>query len=346
MLTSMATTRIVPLHSKKAVRRSGDVIGDPTSTPEQIRVARDVISNFRSSHGYPLIGITMHARQRALRVNPEAIVAQRLKRLPTIIDKLERHPRMNVTTMQDLGGCRVILPTVAEVEDLVAALNASTRAQNKIVRTYDYIRDQPGPKASGYRGVHLVYEYQASQEDFRGLRIELQVRTDLEHAWATAVETMDLFSGSEIKYDRAEDDIRRFFALVSSLMAHTERTAPVPGAEGSRAELVAELRQLESEIGIVPRLQGYAALVGRHAHSDRRSALTLELRRAEKELDVTVHETLADAESRLAELEALNDENLDVVLVGISKVGQLQAAYPNYYANTTVFTEFLTQALA
>ncbi len=288
----------------------------------------------------------MHARQRALQVNPEAVVAQRLKRLPTIIDKLERHPRMNVTTMQDLGGCRVIFPTVDEVERLVGALEASTRAQNKIVRKYDYIRDEPGPKASGYRGIHLVYEYQASQEKFRGLRVELQIRTELQHAWATAVETMDLFSGSEIKYDKADEEIRRFFAIVSSLMASDEGTSLVPGADDSVGELQAELAALDSKLGIVSRLQGYAALVGRHAHSDRRSALTLELKRREQELNVTVHETLAEAEARLAELEAINDENLDVVLVGIAKVGQLQAAYPNYYANTSVFTDFVDQALS
>lgn len=342
----MTVTRISPLYSKKAVRRAGETIGNPNSSADDIASAREVVSNFRSSHGYPLIGITMHARQRALRINADAVVAQRLKRLPTIIDKLERHPRMNVTTMQDLGGCRVIFPTVAEVEQLVAALGASTRARNKIVRMYDYIRDEPGPKTSGYRGVHLVYEYQASQEEFRGLRIELQIRTDLQHAWATAVETMDLFSGSEIKYDKAEEDIRRFFAIVSSLMAFAEGTNPVPGAGSSDSELRRELRALDSKLGIVSRLQGYATLVGRHAHSDRRSALTLELRRREQELSVTVHENLGEAEARLAELEALNDENLDVVLVGIAKVGQLQAAYPNYYANTTAFTDFVRQSLA
>ncbi|MCI2957314.1 RelA/SpoT domain-containing protein [Agromyces atrinae] len=341
----MTTTRTVPLHSKKAVRRAGEVIGNPTSSASDVASARDVVSNFRSSHGYPLIGITMHARQRALRVNPEAIVAQRLKRLPTIIDKLERHPRMNVTTMQDLGGCRVIFPTIAEVEQLVDTLESSTRAQNKIVRKYDYIGDEPGPKASGYRGIHLVYEYQASQAEFRGLRVELQIRTDLQHAWATAVETMDLFSGSEIKYDKADDAIRRFFAIVSSLMAVHEGTSLVPGAEAPVGELRAELAALDLNLGIISRLQGYAALVGRHAHSDRRSALTLELRRKEQELNVTVHETLAEAEARLAELESINDENLDVVLVGIAKVGQLQAAYPNYYANTTVFTDFVTELL-
>lgn len=283
----------------------------------------------------------MHVRQKALQVNPNAIVAQRMKRLPTIVDKLERYPSMNVTTMQDLGGSRVVFPSLTEVETLVYELENATRARNRIIRKYDYIKSDPGPKESGYRGVHLVYEYRASQRDYHGLRVEVQIRTELQHAWATAVETMDLFSGSELKYSNAEPALRRYFAVAGALMANVEGGAGVPGAEQAPDDLRRELVQLEAHLGIIPRLRGYAAIVGEHARSDRRSTLTLELRRKEKELTVSIHETLASAEKRLASLEALNDENLDVVLVGISKVGQLQAAYPNYYANTEAFTTFI-----
>jgi ppGpp synthetase/RelA/SpoT-type nucleotidyltranferase len=340
------TTRIVPQHSKKAVRRAGEVIGNSASSKAEVEAAKEVVSNFRSSHGYPLIGVTMHIRQRALQVNPDAVVARRMKRLPTIVDKLERYPNMNVTTMQDLGGSRVIFPTVTEVEKLVDDLEHASRAQNVIVRKYDYIRGEPGPKSTGYRGIHLVYEYRASQAEYHGLRVEVQIRTDLQHAWATAVETMDLFSGSELKYSKADPDLLRYFAVAGALMAHAEDTAAVPGAEAGDDQLRTELRQLEKKHGIVTRLRGYAAIVGEHAKSDRRSTLTLELRRREQELTVAVHENLATAERRLAALEALNDENLDVVLVSIGKVGQLQAAYPNYYANTEVFTHFIDSQLA
>jgi hypothetical protein len=193
--------------------------------------------------------------------------------------------------------------------------------------------------------MHLAYEYRASKKEYEGLRIELQVRTQLQHAWATAVETMDLFSGSELKYSKGDPQVIRFFAVVSSLMAAEEDVSPVPGAEGSVDELVAETRDLEAQLGIVARLRGYAAIVGDHATSDRRNALTLELRRSAGTLTVTVHERMADAESRLAELEALDDEDLDVVLVNIARIGQLQAAYPNYYADTSMFTEFVESRL-
>ncbi len=247
--------------------------------------------------------------------------------------------------MHDLGGCRVVFETVEEVDALVSVLRDLPRARNRVTRVYDYLRDDPGPKASGYRGMHLAYEYGASMAEYHGLRIELQVRTQLQHAWATAVETMDLFSGSELKYSKGDRDVIRFFAIVSSLMAYEERTAPVPGAEQAPGALLAELDELESRLGIVGRLRGYAAIVGDHASSDRRSALTLALQRREGRLTVTVHETMAEAEARLNELESQNDPEVDAVLVNIARIGQLQAAYPNYYADTSMFTDFVVSRL-
>ncbi|WP_341927879.1 RelA/SpoT domain-containing protein [Nocardioides psychrotolerans] len=332
---------VVPEHSNKAVQRASRTIGRGTGTPEEVQAARAVLSNYRLAHAFPLNAVTVTVRQRALDVNPNAVVAERRKRLPTILDKLRRHPTMSVTTMQDLGGCRVVFHSVAEVEKLVAILRDLPRSKNRVKKVYDYLRDDPGPRDSGYRGVHLVYEYGASKKEYKGLRIELQVRTLLQHAWATAVETMDLFSGSELKYGKGDPDVLRFFVLVASLMAHEEGTAPVPGAEGSTEELAAELMRLEMDVGVLERLRGYASIVGEHARTDRRNTLTLELWRSEGILTVTVHETLADAEARITELEAMDDEDLDAVLINIARISQLRDAYPNYFADTGRFTDFV-----
>jgi len=337
--------RVVPEYSKSAVGRASKLVGKGKGTPAELAEARAVLSNFRSAHAFPLNAVTVTVRQKALVVNPSAVVAQRLKRLPTILDKLTRIPTMSVTTMHDLGGCRVVFETVDEVEELVHALRELPRARNRVTRVYDYLHDDPGPKDSGYRGIHLAYEYGASKPEYHGLRIELQVRTQLQHAWATAVETMDLFSGSELKYGKGDPEVIRFFVLVSSLMACEERTAPVPGAEVPARDLLDELAKLEVSLGIVGRLRGYAAIVSSHATSDRRNALTLELRRKEGALTVTVHETMAEAEARLTELESRNDDDLDAVLVNIARISQLQAAYPNYYADTSMFTDFATSQI-
>lgn len=122
---------VVPEHSNKTVQRASRIIGKGTGTPEEIQAARDVLSNYRLAHAFPLNAVTVTVRQRALDVNASAVVAERRKRLPTIIDKLERHPTMSVTTMQDLGGCRVIFKTVAEVDELVRVLGHQRSDEDK-----------------------------------------------------------------------------------------------------------------------------------------------------------------------------------------------------------------------
>lgn len=339
-------TRVVRQYSNSAVKAASKTVGKSRGTEAEQLHAREILSNFRSAHAFPLNAVTVNARKQALSINPNVVVAQRLKRLPTVLDKLVRQPNMSITTMQDLGGCRAVLDSIEEVDQMVALLADQKRAKNRIIRIYNYLHTEPGPKASGYRGVHIAYEYLASKTEYHGLKIELQVRTQLQHAWATAVETMDLFSGSELKYGKGDPRLIRFFAIVSSLMASAELTAQVPGAEAGDSALTRELWTLESDLGVVTRLRGYASVVNQHATSNRRNALTLELQRSTGRLNVTVHETMAAAQDRLTWLESMNDEDLDAVLVNISRIGQLSLAYPNYYADTTVFTTFVESRLA
>ncbi len=336
ILTRMAWVELQ--HSKKRVRRAGELIGRGEGTADEIDEAREIISNFRSSHSYPLLSVTAHVRSHALAVNPDAVVARRTKRLPTILDKLERHPQMSVDSMQDMGGCRVVLDAIEEVDVLVDRLENVRRAKNTIHKAYDYIR---APQPTGYRGQHLVYSYQASKEAYRGHKIEVQIRTELMHSWATAIETMDLFSGSRLKYGEGPNPVKRFFAVTSGLMAAQEGTAPVPGVDGSVDEMRAELARLDDQLHMTERLIGYSSVAYRFPRSGRRSTILLRLERSTGLLRLSVFETHAEAEEALAQVEARDDKDTDAVLVVISKIGQLRSAYPNYFGNTEAFVEFL-----
>ena len=336
MLTRMAWVELQ--YSKKRVRRAGELIGGGEGTPEEVAEARSIISNFRSSHSYPLLSVTAHVRGNALAVNPDAVVARRTKRLPTILDKLERHPRMAVDSMQDMGGCRIVLDSVAEVDTLVERLENVVRAKNTIHKPYDYIR---GPQETGYRGRHLVYSYQASKVAYQGHKIEVQIRTRLMHSWATAIETMDLFSGSRLKYGEGPEQLKRFFAVTSGLMAIAEGTDPVPGVEGDIDDLRAELWRIDEQLHVVERLISYSSVASRFPSSGRRSTILLSLDRTSGQLSVQVFETHAEAEEALAHIESVNDEDTDAVLVVISKIGQLRSAYPNYFGDTEAFVEFV-----
>src|SRR5437764_12039965 len=86
---------------------------------EQRKATLKVINNWRSSHSYPLHLAKKNLQTRAKRIADTAICAQRLKRLSSIRVKLRRNPNMKLSQMQDIGGCRAIMPNVKDMFALV-----------------------------------------------------------------------------------------------------------------------------------------------------------------------------------------------------------------------------------
>ena len=86
--------------------------------------------------------------------------------------------------MQDIGGCRVVLPT-ADDAFIFGAEFVSSRIRHKLVRYHNYISK---PRSTGYRGLHLMYEYDSDRATgWEGLQIEIQLLFQFQHQWATAV---------------------------------------------------------------------------------------------------------------------------------------------------------------
>ena len=160
-----------------------------------------IIDNWRAAHAFPLHIIYNHLR-RMTSYDPDIVVAERLKRLDSIIGKLKREPTMNLWTMQDLGGCRVIVPRLSQVYRVANKFKTS-RIRHKYKDEDDYIHQ---PRISGYRSYHLVFQYHSDKKDTynRNMLIEIQFRTKLQHLWATAVETMGLFTNQALKAGQGE----------------------------------------------------------------------------------------------------------------------------------------------
>ncbi|MFN4156210.1 MAG: RelA/SpoT domain-containing protein [Paracoccaceae bacterium] len=140
----------------------------------------------------------MWLRQPSLEAT-ELAPAQRLKRRDTLLDKLISGRAKDASTMHDLGGCRLIFQDVGGLQRFRQYLEKESRARHMLLHEagkYDYISN---PKPTGYRGVHYVYAYRSSSDarsELNDLKIELQLRTDAQHAWATAVEIADLVVAS------------------------------------------------------------------------------------------------------------------------------------------------------
>ncbi|BBZ39297.1 RelA/SpoT domain-containing protein [Mycobacterium conspicuum] len=208
--------------SVSAVNRAGDVLrnlrvsgnrikvsGAVEITPEQIFAALDTLEAWRAAHARPLGAATMGLRSRVATMGCADIeVSQRLKRIPTIIDKLRREPRMNLGRMHDIGGCRAVLRSLDEVR----RVQSRYKGETVTVRTKDYV-DQPKP--DGYRAVHVIVRY-------HGRLIEVQLRTQVQHEWAYTVESVTSRFGLDIKAGGGPPPVRDWFAAVSEAMALEE----------------------------------------------------------------------------------------------------------------------------
>ena len=101
-------------NSRSQIINAGKTIRNEDISNEERNSAIKVIDNWRAAHAFPMHVIYMHLR-RMCSQNEDVIVAERLKRLKSITNKLKREKAMNLWTMQDLGGCRVIVPKISDV---------------------------------------------------------------------------------------------------------------------------------------------------------------------------------------------------------------------------------------
>ena len=212
----------VPEFTKRQINDAGNIIRSQGASERDRKNALTVVDNWSSAHAYPLHVFYMNLRRKASSQS-DIIVAERLKRLESIVGKLQREGGMQLYRMQDIGGCRMVLPTLEDVYTYSQKLQNS-RIRHELKKTNDYIRN---PKSSGYRSLHMIYRFRSDTQDKEifnqyPMLIELQFRTHLQHIWATALETIGLFTNQALKAGQGSEEILRFFVVISSLFAIKE----------------------------------------------------------------------------------------------------------------------------
>lgn len=231
-------------YSKSAVDRAGrnlvqvrqDLLGDTTDFTDRLKPG-DVIEWlravewWRALHSRPLstvsTGLRYHVGKEGAFVDGHVDVTQRLKRVPTIIDKLDREPKMKLTRMGDVGGVRVRLPDLDSVERVTRRLLKTWRTIELPYR--DYIWGPPGPQETGYRGIHLYLKK-------GGVRIEVQLRTAKQDSWANMVERYSRESVIDYKSGRGDPARLELFRLVAEGLACMDRGEPAP--DGLVAQII------------------------------------------------------------------------------------------------------------
>src|SRR5690606_35359032 len=125
----------------KKINKVGKLLSSGDFYSEDFQEAIELANRWRACHAYPINTFQATLRKKMKDVSKEGLVAQRLKRMPTIIDKLHRFPNMQLTTMQDIAGIRGILNKVSEVKKLVKLYIDNRSFPHELVEAYDYIEN-------------------------------------------------------------------------------------------------------------------------------------------------------------------------------------------------------------
>ncbi|MBC8287578.1 MAG: RelA/SpoT domain-containing protein [Nitrospinae bacterium] len=338
-------------YSKTKVNKAGKILIANSSTQRELLWAHSVLSNWRACHGHPINTFQALLRTRIKAISGKAFAAQRLKRTPSIIEKLKRFDTMQLTQMQDIGGLRAVVNRLHQVNRLYKEYKLGKRFEHELFSEKNYI---DAPKKEGYRGIHLIFRYKNRLvPDYDGLYIELQLRTKLQHNWATAVETMSTFLKQALKASEGERRWLEYFEIVGSAFAHLEETTLVPGYKGlTQEQTFAMVASKEKQLGVLDKLRGYSRAVETIGVRNKKASYHLVILNygtktvrikafSKSQLDV------ASEEYSLEEEKAANlGEKIEVVLVSAGTIKDLKKAYPNYFLDTRDFVKEVESIIA
>ncbi|MDE0590445.1 hypothetical protein OU789_10950 [Halocynthiibacter sp. C4] len=322
-------------YSNRQIAEAGKMLREPLPyTEEAVEVFR-VAHNWRNSHAYPMY----IEKARLTRLSNGALTAGRIKRMASIRKKLAR-TSISLKQIQDLAGIRAIVDDIDAVRAIEARYTEGNR-RDTIKKINDYIAS---PKRGGYRCLHMVCAFEGGGrgEKYHGQKIEIQVRTSLQHVWATAVEAIGSMRGEDLKAGEGSKDWLRLLELMSAQFSEVEGEPVSEFVPQSSSERTEELKALSVKLDAINHLETYRKIVniseGRKTNS---SSYFLVHMNAETG-DISVKPQVSFMRGVEGYQRYIDTtESKQSILVSVDSVDALRAAYPNYFLDVARFLKEL-----
>ena len=349
-------------YSGKRIEKAGTILAGDTALEEAERSGQmDVLSYWRYCHERPLNEAFSVIQSVVVEFDREAIFARRLKRYNSIISKLQRFEKMSLKNMQDIGGCRAIVTNEKKLQQVVRRLRkmGEFRNANGKFRSKNYLKN---PKEDGYRSYHIVGRFEDELGETKS--IEVQIRTLIQHYWATALEIVDIFTGQALKSNQGEEQWRIFFREVSEQFAvmdkihlfnalsdqeqYLEYSKGVRKSEDLMLSC-SEIQKISKNLDVKTKLQAYAGSLQvintKITIGEEVGFVLLHMDINKSTVTVTSFEEnkASEAEEKYiaAEKQYAGSQNDVIALVSTTNIGDIKEAYPNFFADSSLFAKHL-----
>ena len=203
--------------SKTQIDKAGTILSNQTwKSEKEYKERNEILDLYRQSHLLPMTEVTLKLQEWLEKTfSHHYYIAQRLKRKPQILRKLRRLS-VRLSQLQDIGGCRIIVKNNDVIDELVKFIHKKL-VRNKffvIRKETDY--REVGRDTTGYRAYHIIIERD-------GYKLEIQIRTRLQHYWAESVERASVIYREHLKEMEGDPDVLKYFKLTSDLFHKIER---------------------------------------------------------------------------------------------------------------------------
>lgn len=307
----------------------------PTGIDEMELLELEIeFDEFRAQHLKPLSETTLDL-QNWMEEFGDYYIAQRLKRKPQIIRKLQRL-NSRLTQLQDIGGCRIIVESNDDVERLVEFIKSRSDREGlfRVRRVTDY---RPfGRDDSGYRAVHFIME----RDD---CMLELQLRSKIQHYWAESIERTSVIYGYHLKEGEGSPVVRRYFKYLSDIFFEMEAGRQPAGRQTNdldvlraEAEAIIHSSEYQGAIGGYVNEEVIKAMVAKEGSVQsglNNWLLVFDWKKGEFVTWDVVSRNSAEAMNSYVryENEFPAEDRFEVVLIGSSNVSTVSRTHSHYF---------------
>ncbi|WDD88793.1 RelA/SpoT domain-containing protein [Fusobacterium nucleatum] len=339
-----------------SIRKIGEKLREGIELTEEEKLEFD---NFREAHNIIIKLFTIELKK--VNFSKQHLTASRNKRIETIISKLCRPEKPKLDRIHDIAGTRIIFENIKSLEDYIDILENTELVNfkekiNEDKNRYNYIKN---PKSDGYRSIHKVFYYSSNTPystlnekrfNLENKKIELQLRTRLQHIWATTVEIYDIINKSNIKtgtHNKLETKEGLFFKKCSLVFE---------GIESNDVEKIKininEIFRDKDLVEIYNRLKGIKNIkniqLPKTLGSDEVFILITDLNKGKTTFFTTDPIEKNDKQDTFlinASYRRLEEKNTKgeyiLLLLTLGDIKKLKNVYPNYFLNTNKFISIL-----